>query len=93
MSIFGKLPENIIRATGGIGSFSPPTIDLSNIDLSNLRLPQQTRPSGALRLGKLLSPQTMNVGNGDISNVDLSNMQLPREVAARYLNLWHLNLL
>ncbi len=39
MSIFGRLPENIIRTTGGIGSFSPPTIDLSSIDLSNVQLP------------------------------------------------------
>ena len=39
MSIFRGIPENVIRATGGIGSFSPPTIDLSSIDLSNVQLP------------------------------------------------------
>ena len=40
MSIFRGIPESALRGTGGIASFSPPPIDLSNIDLSNVQLPQ-----------------------------------------------------
>jgi len=39
VSIFRGIPESALRGTGGIASFSPPPIDLSNIDLSNVQLP------------------------------------------------------